>query len=422
MLQIAGSDAERALVSSLCHSPILFGSLPTLFGAGSIEDASARVLFECVRSFWLANRPVSFELVRLHLASQLDLVTLESLWEFVPSGANFEHYLAVVLTNQRLRGCINESKSFLSNLIDSSQLLDSSSLDDLIENHKRQLAAKCLGPQKLTTIQEQVIEFNSWASSASDLTRSGVRFGVEKLDDLLASVQPGDMVVIGGGTGIGKSALALQAAHYSLLGGMAVVYFSLEMPARQLIGRLVSNISSVPLSRILKGKVTPSEVTRIGEASERVARMPLWIIDSDHVTPELIRSTVRRLKTLEVPLGLVVVDYLQLMRAPPSGAREERREAIVAEFARGLKEIAISENLVVFGLSQLNDDGRLRESRAIGQHADIVVLINQTGADTILRVEKHRNGPLGAAVAIFEGERFEFRSKSRPKSVSEVEK
>lgn len=412
MLQIAGLDAERALVSSLCHAPELFGSLPHSFGPGAFEDHGARALYECVRSFWLENTAISFGLIRLNLKEHLDLVRLEELWDFVPSAANFEQYLAVVLTNMHRRGCIKETKSFLASLIES-ELLDSAGLDDLIERHRHGLAARCVGPEKLETIQDQVVQFNEWISTASE-TRTGVRFGLEKLDDLLGSVQPGDLVVIGGGTGIGKSALALQAAHQSLA-QMAVVYFSLEMPSRQLIGRLVSNISGVPLSRILKGKVTSSEVTKISEASEAVARMPLWIVDSEHPSPELIRSTVRRLKTLEVPVGLVIVDYLQLLRSPPANGREERREAVVAEFARGLKEMAISENVVLFALSQLNDDGRLRESRAIGQHADVVVLINQTGSDTILRIEKHRNGPVGAAVASFEGERFEFRSKNRPR-------
>lgn len=412
MLRVSSSDAQKALVSSLCHSPELFGSLPHSFSPLALEDLGARTLFSAVKSFWLENRPINFDLIRLSIGKALDLVSLEALWEFVPSAANFDLYLAVVLTSQRCRGCINETKSFLASLIEDSEILDANILDDLIEHHKRALAAKCSGlSDKLQTIQAQVIEFNEWLSSASDVTRSSVRFGIEKLDDLLASLQPGDLVVIGGSTGIGKSALALQAAHYSLQ-SMAVVYFSLEMPSRQLIGRLVANKSGVPLSRMLKGKITASEVARIGEASEEVARMPLWIIDSEHPSPELIRSTIRRLKTLEVPVGLVVVDYLQLLRSPPTSGPVERREAIVAEFARGLKEMAIGEGVVLLALSQLNDEGRLRESRAIGQHADVVLLINQTGTDTILRVEKHRNGAPGAAVATFEGERFEFRSKT----------
>lgn len=418
MLQVSPSDAQKALVSSLCHSPELFGLLPHSFGAGALEDTGARLLYETVRSFWLDNRPVTYDLIRLTLGAHLDSVSLEALWDFVPSAANFDHYLAIVLTHGRLKACINSSKSFLASLLENSDLLDSCSLDDLVENHRRSLARECMGPQELQTIQELIVDFNVWISSASDIQRSSVRFGIEKLDDLLASIQPGDMIVVGGGTGIGKSALALQAAHYSLA-NMAVVYFSLEMPSRQLIGRLVSNISGVPLSRMLKGKVTSSEVTKISEASERVARMPFWIVDAEHPGPELVRSTIRRLKALEVNVGLVILDYLQLMRSPPPTGREDRREAVVAEFARSMKEIAISENLVVLALSQLNDDGRLRESRAIGQHADCVILINQTGTDTILRLEKHRNGPCGAAVATFEGERFEFRSKSRPSKAEE---
>jgi replicative DNA helicase len=113
------------------------------------------------------------------------------------------------------------------------------------------------------------------------------------------------------------------------------------------------------------------------------------------------------------------VDYLQLLKAPARSGPEERREAVVAEFARFLKETAVSEGVVMMVLSQLNDDGRLRESRAIGQHADVVVLISQTGDDSILRIEKHRNGPCGAAVARFCGERFCFEPKQAGKSASD---
>ena len=167
MPQIAGLDAERALVSSLCHAPELFGSLPVPFSPSAFTDSGARILYETLRSMWLENKKISFDLIRLSVGAHLDLVSLEALWDFVPSGANFEQYLAVVLTNGRLRSCIIESKSFLASLIEDSQLLDSSALEALIESHKRALAAKCLGPQKLQTIQEQVVDFNAWISTAS---------------------------------------------------------------------------------------------------------------------------------------------------------------------------------------------------------------------------------------------------------------
>ncbi len=247
------------------------------------------------------------------------------------------------------------------------------------------------------------------ASSSRDGQMLGIPTGFRELDDLTGGFQPGQMIVIAARPAVGKSTMGLDVARAASIDhGKTSVIFSLEMSREEITKRMLSAEAGVKLSHLTKGPMGPNDWERLAQTAAKVSAAPLFIDDSPNMSLMEIRAKCRRLKQ-QHNLGLVVVDYLQLMS---SGRKVESRQQEVSEFSRALKLLAKEIEVPVIAISQLNRGPEqrtekkpmlsdMRESGAIEQDADIVILLhrddmydreNRPGeADFI--VAKHRAGP-----------------------------
>jgi replicative DNA helicase len=256
------------------------------------------------------------------------------------------------------------------------------------------------------------------ADNPNDVT--GVPTGFYDLDRMTAGLQAGDLVVLAARPSMGKTALAINIAeHVALNEGLPVAVFSMEMGAAQLAVRVVGSIGRINQGHLRTGKLADEEWPRLTEAIERLRNVSLHIDETPGLTPSELRANARRLARQCGKLGLIVVDYLQLMSGSNSG--DENRATELGEISRGLKALAKELQCPVIALSQLNrsveqrTDKRpmmsdLRESGAIEQDADIIMFIyrdeyynkdsREPGVAEII-IGKQRNGPTGTVKLTF---------------------
>jgi replicative DNA helicase len=260
-------------------------------------------------------------------------------------------------------------------------------------------------------------------------TITGVPTGYNDLDEQLAGLQPSNLVIVGARPSMGKTAFALGAAAHAAMKGIPVLFFSLEMSHLEIAQRLLCAEARVDATRMRNGRLLDTDWGKISSAIGRLSEIPLYIDDNPNVTVMDIRAKARRLKASR-QLGLVVVDYLQLMTGR---SKAENRQVEVSEISRGLKILARELGLPVVALSQLSrnlearSDKRpvladLRESGSLEQDADVVMFIyrdeiynaesSERGTAEVI-VAKHRNGPTGIAQLAFVGTYARFANMAR---------
>ena len=257
------------------------------------------------------------------------------------------------------------------------------------------------------------------SENPNDIT--GVPTGFYDLDRMTSGFQAGDMVVLAARPSMGKTALAVNIAeHVALNEGLPVAIFSMEMGASQLAIRVVGSIGRIDQQRLRTGKLKDDEWPRLAEAVEKLRTVSLHIDESPGLMPSVLRANARRLARQCGKLGLIVVDYLQLMSGSKGGS-DENRATELGEISRGLKMLAKELQCPVIALSQLNrsvetrTDKRpmmsdLRESGAIEQDADVIMFIyrddyynkesKEPGVAEII-IAKQRNGPTGTVKLTF---------------------
>ncbi|MGB4927506.1 MAG: replicative DNA helicase, partial [Giesbergeria sp.] len=266
------------------------------------------------------------------------------------------------------------------------------------------------------------------ADNPNDIT--GVPTGFIDLDRMTSGLQAGDMVVLAARPSMGKTALAINIAeHVALNEGLPVAVFSMEMGAAQLAVRIVGSIGRIDQGHLRTGKLTDDEWPRLTEAIEKLRNVSLHIDETAGLTPSELRANARRLARQCGKLGMIVVDYLQLMSGS-SSSQGENRATELGEISRGLKMLAKELQCPVIALSQLNrsvetrTDKRpmmsdLRESGAIEQDADIIMFIyrddyyNKDSKEPNVAeiiIGKQRNGPTGTVKLYFQKTQTRFES------------
>ncbi len=280
-------------------------------------------------------------------------------------------------------------------------------------------------------LQDTLDQLEALYGSDGEIT--GVETGYVDLDSMLLGLQPSNLLVVAARPGAGKTAWALgAAANVAMVARRPVMFFSMEMGTLELTKRLLSGESRVELRKLQTGKIREEEWTRLSHAVGRLAETPLLIDDNPHCTVMEMRAKARRTKARYGDLGLVVVDYLQLM-TPSTTRRTENRQVEVAEISRGLKILARELECPVVALSQLNrqleyrQDKRpmladLRESGSLEQDSDVVIFLyrdeiynpesDQRGTAEII-VAKHRNGPTGVTRLAFLDHFTKFANMAR---------
>lgn len=264
---------------------------------------------------------------------------------------------------------------------------------------------------------------------------TGLPTGFHDLDNMLTGFHGGELIILAARPGVGKTSLAMNIAlNVALRAEKAVGVLSLEMPADQLLIRMMASHARVDLKKLRGGRLSPRDEEAFQESCGRVANAPVYIDDTGDMSPSEARAKARRLKQKAPHLGLLVVDYLQLMRLR---GKSEGRQQEVSEISRSLKQLAKELEIPVLALSQLNrkveerKGGRpmlsdLRESGAIEQDADVVMFIHReqtqendddAPARELVEVEliiaKQRNGPIGEVPLLFHAAHTRFESKVR---------
>lgn len=264
--------------------------------------------------------------------------------------------------------------------------------------------------------------------SKLDSPITGISTGFVDLDRETAGLQRGDLIIVGGRPSMGKTSFAMNIAESVAIGsGLPVAIFSLEMPARSLVMRLIASLARVDNSRLRLGKIkTNEEMSKFTYALHQLNQAPIFIDDGGNISVHELRARVRRLKREQGELGLVLIDYLQLMQMPDNS---ENRATQMGDISRALKLLAKEMDVPVIALSQLNRasekrmDQRpvmsdIRESGAIEQDADVIMFVyrdevyhknrdDNKGLAEII-IGKQRNGPIGTVKLAFRGEFTRF--------------
>lgn len=236
----------------------------------------------------------------------------------------------------------------------------------------------------------------------------GIATGLKDLDRITGGLADGDMTVVAGYPGSGKTSLAMNIAENAVIGlGVPAGVFSLEMSAVQLVTRFICSHARVNLRDLSRGSISGSDMASLVRASGSVSKCKLHFHDASDLSVFQFRAEARKMAQRH-GVRLLVVDYLQLLNASGGGRKVESRQQEVADISRNLKAAAMELKLPVLALSQVNDDGKLRESRAIGQDADNVWILEaddahatKDGMPVRLRIVKARNGPTGHVDLVF---------------------
>ncbi|HME90086.1 MAG TPA: replicative DNA helicase [Myxococcaceae bacterium] len=431
--------AERAVLGAVLADNSVIANVAEIVHADDFASDAHSQIFAAMLALDVQQRSVDHLTLSEELKVRGQLVAvggppyLMGLDQVVPFAGNAGQYAQIVkdqAVRRRLAAAGREIQELASQ--------DTGELDALIDEAERkvfQIAAKRReGDLKpVRELMERTLELlDSLNRSSTGVT--GLSTGFIDLDLQLTGFHRGELLVLAARPGIGKTALALNVAlHVALKEEKSVGIFSLEMPADQLLMRLLASAARVDMKKLRGGRLTAHDQEKFQQVAGALFNAPLYIDDSGTLSPFELRAKARRLKQKDPRLGLLVVDYLQLMHQK---GKVENRQLEVSEISRSLKALAKELDLPVLALSQLNrkieerKGGKpmlsdLRESGAIEQDADVVMFIHreddgadgQSSAHTALEVElivaKQRNGPIGSIDLVFLSEytRFESRAK-----------
>lgn len=346
-----------------------------------------------------------------------------------PTAANIVAYADIVYERAVLReliqvgGCIADD-AFNTHGRSSTEILDDAE-KQVFEIAQRR--TRGVGPESIQHAVAKALD-NIEKRSHSKAAITGVASGFNDFDKMTAGLQPGDLVIIAGRPSMGKTVLGMNMAeHAALKGDKTVLVFSMEMPNEAIAMRLLSSLGRIEQNKLRTGNLNEQDWQRVTSAVSLLSKAKIFIDDSAALTPMELRARARRVAKENPDLGLIVIDYLQLMRGSGNG---ENRTAEISEISRSLKALAKELNLPVIALSQLNRSleqrpnkrpvmSDLRESGAIEQDADLIVFIYRDevyhedspdkGTAEII-IGKHRNGPIGMIRLTFMGQYTRFEN------------
>lgn len=383
--------SEKALLSCILQNPGLISEIPIQM----FWVAAHRIIYEAVERLMANHRVkvIDFPVVKTEISrlNQLEdsggVHYLNEVWGFCPAPSAWVYYRDNLDLVRRHREAV----------LGAIEIQNAGTAEDAISA----LEKLSQGPQfiqgSLRHISDVLKSLPNYLENHSLNRQPVARFGIEKLDELVW-ISKGCQVVIAGETAGGKTSLATQMVAASELRKWA--FFSLEMSAEAIVARLAASIGSINLSHLYRSELLPTEFSAWRDIEEDFSSRPVWFDDRQFSVAKI--AAICRSLQKAYGLDAIVVDYLQLIT--PSDRRRDSREQQVAEISRSLKNLAMELKIAVITMSQLNDEGRLRESRAIGQDADVVLRITR---EEII-IDKQRNGPRGSVKIKFNGEYTRF--------------
>ena len=437
-------EAEQSILGGLLLDNEAADRIGDLISEDDFYTDAHRVIYRHVVALATEGKPVDVVTLSEALGSvqKLDyvggLAYLGALVANVPSAANIRHYAQIV----RERSILRQLAATAGEIADAAYnplgrnartVLDEAEAKVL---HIAEQGAR--GQRTYTPLKDLLvgvvdrIETLYNRDNPSDVT--GVATGFADLDKETAGLQPGDLIIIAGRPSMGKSALALNIGeHVAIDLKLPVLVFSMEMGASQLAMRMIGSVGRLDQHKLRTGRLEPDDWERLSSALGRLSEAPMLIDETAALNAIELRSRARRLQKQYGQLGVVIVDYLQLMQAQTQG---ENRATEISEISRSLKALAKELKVPVVALSQLNRSleqrpnkrpvmSDLRESGAIEQDADVILFIyrdevyNEDTPDkgtAEIIIGKQRNGPIGTVRLTFLGEHTRFESFAKPGS------
>ena len=428
-------EAEQSLVGGLMLNKAAWDKVADVVTAEDFYRNDHRIIFTAIAQLVEDGNPCDVITVSEFLDQRSDLEKaggleyLAALANETPGAANARAYANIVRERSMLRSLINVGNEISGNAF----ATDGRSAANLVDEAERRVfeiaekgARGRAGFRSLKQILPDAVDrIDLLHQSEGDIT--GISTGFNEFDKLTAGLQGGDMVIIAGRPSMGKTTLALNIAENAAIGSkIPTAIFSMEMPSQQLAFRMISSLGRVDQAHLRTGRFPDEDWSRINTAVQLMSDAPIFIDDSAGLSPTEIRARARRLHR-EHGLGLIVVDYLQLMQVP---GNKENRATEISEISRSLKALAKELDLPVVALSQLNrgveqrTDKRpvmsdLRESGALEQDADLIVFIYREEVydrDTPkkgladISIAKQRNGPIGDFILTFVGRYTKFEN------------
>ncbi|MGM0629086.1 MAG: replicative DNA helicase [Patescibacteria group bacterium] len=424
-------EAEMALLGSLLLRPDSLDEVVDLITPDVFYSEKHKNIFEIMLELSKKGSPIDLISLSSRLKEKKQLKNvggdpyLADLVNTVPSAAHLMHYAEIVQKKSMMRKLIRASE-------DISQLgfNEIEDLDSLLDQAEKKIFEVTTGSQAQKMVEISSVLGEAWERldrlHKSDGSCRGVSTGFKDLDNKLSGFQKSDLIILAARPSMGKTALGLDIARQSAIqNGVPVGFFSLEMSSQQLVDRMLASHSRVDAWKLRTGKITASgDFDRIRDALDDLSKAPIFIDDTPANNILKIRSVARRLKS-QRGLGMIIVDYLQLMMPTQTKASDSTVQQ-VTELSRSLKQLARELDVPVLALSQLSRaveqrGGKprlsdLRDSGSIEQDADVVMFIHreQNNEDperyntAELLIEKHRNGPTGKVDLYFDDERSTF--------------
>ncbi len=418
-------EAEESILSAILVDNDTLPEILEILSPKDFYRSSHQKMFTAITELFSRDEPVDLVTLTNILRERgwLDEIGgatyLANLVDTVPFAVNAQYYAKIVHDKACLRQLIEKTNAIAKRCFEDRG--DVETVIDFAESSIFEISENKIKPAFYPI--GKIIEVNIDALEERQGNKAlvtGVPTGFTKLDELTAGLQKSDLVILAGRPGMGKTAFALNIAKNAAVDdNIPVAIFSLEMSKEQLSFRMLSSEARIDSSRLRRGFITQDDWLKITDAAGFLSQAPIFIDDSPNITVLEIRAKSRRLK-MENDIGMIIIDYLQLMKGRASA---ERRDLEISEISRSLKALAKELDIPVLALSQLNrkleerSDKRpqladLRESGALEQDADVVAFIyrdelynkaennpNKGKAELILA--KQRNGPTGIATLTF---------------------
>jgi len=428
------TDAEASLLGAILIDPESLVKIADNLNAEDFYDPKHRRIYQAIIDLYNENSAIDVLTIADKLKNNDDLDTvggpsyLTELTNYVPTASHIEQYAEIVAQKALRRRLITVSRDMTELSMD-----ESKKLSELVEEAEARLfeVSQKHTKQNIISLEEVLAtSFDRLDELHKDKGQiRGVPTGYKDLDNILAGFQKSDLIVLAARPSMGKTALALNFAHnIAVQSAEPVLMFSLEMSKEQLVDRLLSMESGVDAWALRTGNLSDNDFEKIAQAMGTLSEAQIYIDDSPGITISDLRTKARR-EAHKRQLGLIVVDYLQLMSGGSRFGGDGNRVQEISEISRGLKGVARELNVPILALSQLSRSvenrhpqipqlADLRESGSIEQDADVVAFIyredyynpdTERKKITDILIKKHRNGPTGGVELYFDNEKQRFR-------------
>ncbi|HZJ95353.1 MAG TPA: replicative DNA helicase [Thiopseudomonas sp.] len=427
-------EAEQSVLGGLMLDNNAWERILDQVSDGDFYRHDHRLIFRAIAR--LAERDSPFDVVTLseqleqegQLSQVGGLAYLGELAKNTPSVANIKAYAQIIRERATLRQLISISTE----IADSAYSPQGKSGDEILDEAERKIFQIAEGrpseggPVGLNELLANVIDTIDTLFNSED-TLTGLSTGFTDLDEITSGLQPADLIIVAGRPSMGKTTFAMNLVENALMrSDKAILVFSLEMPAESLVMRMISSLGRIDQSKVRSGRLEEDDWPRLTSAVNLLQERKLFIDDSAGISPSEMRARARRVAREHGEIGMIMVDYLQLMQLGGSGSENRTNE--ISEISRSLKALGKEFNCPIVALSQLNRsleqrpnkrpiNSDLRESGAIEQDADVIMFIYR---DEVYHPEteykgigevilgKHRNGPIGTVRLAFQGKYTRF--------------